>query len=293
MRHVLAVMLVLLAGLAGCSWTGRPFGRGAPPAEVARRPADGTAGAEAIFLDVALVRRPRGDRYINADLWEQGDEQGLHEDVKPALAANGLRVCQIGGLLPGGLQGLLASPRSCPEPRRLRAAPGEVTPVQVGPTRPKVACRVTLDGESRDVDVEQARCVFAVVPTLEEEKRIRLRFTPIVRHGKTRMKPHVSRDANGALSWAVEPSEPAEEFAPLRWELTVGPGEYVVIGTQSDRAGTLGHAFFLPEAQRGTQHLLVLRATRVPVGQGPNEAMGMVPPLAAQAAGLTARGSGR
>ena len=88
-------------------------------------------------------------------------------------------------------------------------------------------------------------------------------------------------------------AEPVEEFAPLRWELSIGPGEYILIGSEASRAGTLGHAYFLPAAEQATQYLLVLRALRVPAGPGANEATGVAPPLAAQAAGLMARGSGR
>ena len=41
----------------------------------------------------------------------------------------------------------------------------------------------------------------------------------------------------------VEPV--AEKIADLGWEVTMAPGEYLVIGAREDRPGTLGHQAFV------------------------------------------------
>jgi hypothetical protein len=127
------------------------------------------------------------------------------------------------------------------------------------------------------------------VPALDGENRLHLTFRPRIRHGKARLETHVARDPDGLLRWTREAREPIEDFNHLRWEVTVGTEEYVVIGARLDHPDTLGTAYFLPEGIRGgTQKLLVLRATLVRSGEGPVSQV----PLALQAS-LTARGSRR
>jgi hypothetical protein len=291
MRHLQAVVLGLATGVAGCCFTGSS-GRDRSVPDVARPTADAPNG-ELVYLDVGLVEYPRGDRFLDRDLWELGDEQGVNLEVKPVLEENGLRVCRFGGMLPARLEGLLRSPRSCPDPRRLRGEPGKPTVLAVGPRRP--SCSVQLAGAAgrRRVELENAQCLLEVVPALEEDTRVRLRCTPQIRHGKERMTPLVEKAPEGPLRWAMEARAPVEVFPQLRWECTLGPKEFVVLGTQPDRPGTLGRCFFLPEGGGQKHLLLVLRASRVLIGQPVDESLKQAPPIAMQAAWTSARGSSR
>jgi hypothetical protein len=284
MRLLLATMLALMS-FSGCCVL--PHRDPISPKHEARHPPRGSPGADTVFLDVAVVERPAGDPFLDREVWEAGDEQGVELEIKPALEENGLRVCQF-GLLPDRLQALLASPRTCAEPRRLHGEPDRPIPVALGQPRWRCEFAVRLSEESKPVALSQARCEFEVLPIPEEDGRIRLRFTPRVKHGQARIQPKVARDPDGQLRWAVEPLEPTEEFAGLRFELCVGPGEYVAVGTRSDQPGTLGHAFFMPGGEQPRQSLLMLRATRVTAGE---EASSYAPPLAWQASWLSARGS--
>src|SRR5262249_19234440 len=159
-------------------------------------------------------------------------EQGVDLELKPLLEANGLRVGEF-GVLPDKLQTLLASPRWCPAPRRYRNEPDKSTPLQVGPVRE--TCSFTLsrggDGKPRTLTFEQPRGEFDVLATLEDEPRIRLRFTPRVKHGRPRRQPQAVSDPGGELRWSIESAEPTEELTDLRFELTIGNGEYVAVGT--------------------------------------------------------------
>jgi hypothetical protein len=245
---------------------------------------------EMVYLNVALIERPLGDPFLDREVWEAGDEQGIEPlELKSALEKNGLRVCQF-GLLPDRLQALLSSPRFCPNPRRLRVEPQKPATVHVGASRPASTFTVHLGSEPQSLSLRQARFEFAVVPLPEEEGRVRLRFTPRVRHGRPRMQHQVARDPDGQLRWAVEPTEPTEEFADLCFEVVVGSGEFVAIGPWPGCEGTLGHACFVPEGQK-VQHLLVLRAGQV--APGGEESAGYSAPLAVQASRTTARGSSR
>lgn len=292
MRHLQAVVLALASAAVGCcglpGWLGgrhHPTGPAGDPQPVveARRPADASA-RQAVLLDVALVERPRGDAFLEGELWELGNEQGVDLETKPLLEENGLRVGQIGGILPARLQALVTSPHSCPEPtRRLRADAEQGTQVQVGGSRARLTFAVQQGADRRAVELANAVCFLDVTPTPDGERRVRLRFTPRVRHGKAAFQPRVARDPGGALRWDVEAREPVEEFPALSWELTVGPDEYVLIGPRLDRPDTLGAAYFLGQSERGpVQKLLVLRA--VPLADpSPDDTLQGAPPLALQA----------
>ncbi len=199
------------------------------------------------------------------------------------LEENGLRVCLVGRLMPARLQALLWSPRSCPDPRRLHGQPGQPIFVPVGPSRSACSFHLRAGSSSRAVQVRDARCVFGVVATAEEEGRLRLRFTPHLRHGKPSLQRHVARDPDGQLRWAVEPCEKVEEFDALRFELTVAADESVVLGGSFEQPGTPGHCFFVWGDGRPRQHLLVLRASRAQAGPATDEAAPLATPLALQA----------
>src|SRR5262249_53023775 len=129
MRRLLVGVMVLALGVTGCCFFGdRP---GGPRTEVVHRPANLAPAGDYVFVDVAVVERPYGDHFLDQEVWEGGDEQGYLE-TKALLEENGLRVCQLGGVVPAGLQALL-SPRYCPDPRRLHGEPGKPIVLTVGP----------------------------------------------------------------------------------------------------------------------------------------------------------------
>lgn len=284
MRQLQPVVFALLLGSGCCNLPN--WSRDRPAVQVARH-TTATPG-QVIVLDVALIHRPRGDTFLAHELWDLGNEQGVDLESKPMLQENGLRVGQIAGLLPARLQALLTSPRSCPDPRRLRADPDHPTPVQIGSAQPQLAFQVRQRGVPRAVELSDAQCYLEVVPTIESDRRLRLRFTPRIRHGKAQMQPRVERDSDGALSWAVKASEPVEEFIALSWELTVGHGEYVLIGSRDVSGDTLGEAYFASD-KANVQKLLVLRASLL-AEQAVDEHISRSPPLALQAT-WTARGT--
>jgi hypothetical protein len=293
MRHVQAAVLALAAAVFGGCATDKG-GHDHLLVQARGESPDVQAAGDVVYLDVALIEQPFGDRFLNRDVWDVGDEQGVNLELKPLLEDNGLRICQIGGLMPPRLHSLIASPRSCPEPRRLRAEPGKPTLVAIGPARSHAVFRLAGQAGTRSWHFEEAHCQLEVVPTLEDDQRIRLRFTPQVRHGPARVAPRVEKDPDGPLRWAMEAREAVEEFPQLRWESVLAPNEFVVIGAHLDHPGTIGPCLFLPEeSPPRKQWLLVLRASHVLYGLPKDETLRQVPPIAMQAAWTSARGSER
>jgi hypothetical protein len=287
MRQVLAWALAIVAG-AGCLTTGadqRPASRGA----AAPLPA-GSGGEEMVQIQVAVIERPTGDAYLNGGVWELGDEQCVCLERRPALEANGFRVAQLGGILPAQLQGLLSSPRSCPSPRRLLVPISTPQPLLLGSPRPSCGFQVHREGQAEDVKLETgAQCVLLLTVRPAEAGRLRLQFTPQVRHGRAEIRPEAVRDANGALRWQMEARQAEAAYPDLGWDLAVDAAGYVVIGTRLEKTDALGQRFFLAdEPGPRSQRLLVLRCARTS-GQALDEDLRKAPPLALQAAWAPAR----
>jgi hypothetical protein len=293
MRLRLALLLGVLSGVCGgCISTEAE--NVSSPFQVAHSQ-EIEVGPDEIQLDVAVVERPYGDRFLNFGLWELADEQGINLERKAVLEDNGFRVCQIGGLPPAEMQGLLTSKRSCPDPRRLRTGVGMATTLLMGPTWPICGFRLAAEGAaSRDVEYENAQCLLDVVATLAEDNRINLKFTPRVRHGQPSRVPQAQKDESGALIWQVDGKQPEDVFPELAWELKVASGDYVVVGARLNEPDGMALCLFVPPGDRNLkQKILVVRAARSAQSARAEKRSNAAPPLALQAALPTARGASR
>lgn len=292
MRQAQALGLVLLIGLtAGCISDG--VKRSAARFNPLRGLAAGPVGADVVQLDVALVERPLGDRYLNGELWDLADEQAVSFEKKAALDDNGFRIGLIGGMPPAGLQALLTSERSCANPRRIRLHAGNPTPVVLAPTLQHCRFELHEAAQTTAVKLEQAQCLFQVVPILSEKGKTTLRFTPHINHGETTLAPRPLQEPSGTRRWELQAEQPGETYAKLSWEITLAPNEYVVVGTRLDRDDTLGQrCFLLTDGPTPTQRLLVIRTCRPETDTAPRDAtLGKAPPLALQAGWTRARGT--
>lgn len=289
MRPLQAVLLALLTGwLAGCLPARSESGG---MLSVSRRPVVGNANGDVVHLDIAVIERPVGDRYLNRALWDLADEQVIGLERKPAVEDNGFRVGTIGGMLPSDLLALLTSERSCINPHRVRLRAGNSTPVVVGPTWRQCRFELRPEGRVTPVELDNAVCTFDVVPRLSDEGKIALRFTPVIKHGETRLEPRAIRDPSGEHRWDLRAEQPAETYAALSWEVAITPGEFLVIGTRLDGPDTIGHRYFLhTETTARIQRMLVLRAGRS-LEEVPSAEIGSrnAAPLALQAGWQSAR----
>jgi hypothetical protein len=290
MGRWLAAMVALGCGaLIGCLSTKTQHTtarlHGPPPAAV--------VGEDVVYLDVFVIERPLGDAFLNRELWSEADEQAVHADGEPgvslerkmALEKNGFRAGLLGGALPPTkLQDLLASQRSC-QGNRIQRHAGHETKIALGSVWPHCCCRLAREEQTTAVDFEKGQCLLQVTPELADEGRVRLRFTPHIKHGDVRMEFVPVRGDDGLMRWGMQERQPEEAYSWLDWTLSVAPNEYVVIGAQLGSGDTLGEQFFLSgEDNPGVQRLLVLRATHVPTPAEPIEAnLSRTAPLALQA----------
>ncbi len=292
----LAVFLVLAAGALGGCFAGnkdRSTARSLGP------PMAGVVGEDVVYVDVAIIERTLGDTFLNQELWNEADEEVVHIDSEPAvslerktaLEKNGFRVGQVGGLLPSKLHDLLISERSC-QTRRIELHSGHETILACGPPWPECHYRLNHDDRFESIQRDKARCEIEVVPTLAEEGRIRLHFTPRIKHGEVKAAFVPIQESDGQRRWDRQEDQTEEEYSWLGWTLSLVPNEYVVIGAIVEKGDTLGEQFFLTREEDHpiVQRLLVLRATHVPTPA--QEKLGRCPPLALRASLITARGRG-
>jgi hypothetical protein len=292
MRQARAVLIVLVAAVpAGCFTPSaeRSARAGADESDPFSRP----LGANVVQMDVAVLERPAGDDFLNRGLWELADEQAVSLERKAEVEDNGFRVCAVGGVPSAGLQALLTSPRSNPDPHRFQVPSGKSVPVTLSADCPYCWFRVHADDTDRSLELKDACCCIDVVPTLTDDGRVCLRFTPRIKHGSTAVRFTPQKDPSGALHWERSDQQAEELFDRLAWDVTVAPGEFVVVGTRSDRPATLGQACFLPVSDGPrVQRLLVIRTARAAADQPAVVEPGPSAPLALRAALQTARGTG-
>lgn len=289
-RCLIVAIALALTTLAGCaSDRDRPA-----TARLHAPPPAGPVGEDVVFLDVAIIERAPGDEFLNHDLWLEADEQAIRgEDGEQAvslerktvLEKNGFRAGQVGGLLPPAkLQDLLLSKRYC-DAHRIQLHAGKETIVSLGPLQPHCRCRVIHDEQTETVDLHNAQCQLTITPTLAEDDRLHLLFTPHIKHGETKTVYTSQRDAAGMLRWGRQEQQPDEVYPWMSWTLIVTANEYVVIGAILENGDRLGERFFLSTSEQGSvQRLLVIRAAHVPTeaARG-DEKMSRSPPLALRA----------
>lgn len=296
MRHCRVLLLALTAGaLAGCA-TDKPLSSTSwrqrfQPFQAA------DSDCDTVRMELALLEVPVGDRSVNGSLWTFIDEQVIALEKKDTLESNGFRIGLAGATPPDELRELIESERTCPGARRIEMHAGkEGKLLELGP--PRERCRFDLpQGEQpATVELKKGQCCLLVVPTLTEDGRTRLTFTPQVKHAARDLMPW--RPKSDRSGWTRQDQEAIESYAALSWEVTLSPGQYVLVGARNDRPGTLGHTCFVrTDEPTPVQRLLVLRTARPPAiaefttaDFGSDGNTTRPPPLALHVNGDTARG---
>lgn len=273
---------VLGALVGGCVTTRLPQApppRRAETAVAARPDAD-----DRVVIDVAMLERAVGDFYLNSRLWEAADEQMIPPERRAGIEDNGLRLGLIGGTLPTELQDLIASKRTCPDPRRIQTHAGTSTTLPLGTTLPECQFILHEDGKATTASLQQADGILRVTPTFGDGGRIRLQVMPEVMHGGTTLMPRPAADRSG---WELHQHRPAESYPSAGWDVMLAPGQYLLVGGRFDRPNTLGHRMFIRPEPNPVQYLMLIRAARLqparPTGAESDGGSQAIPSLARQA----------
>ena len=118
---------------------------------------------------------------------------------------------------------------------------------------PVLVCNASgVTGEYYD----QAQGLIVVTPHLEADRRVRLELAPELRYGenKSRIVPI------GQAGFRMDHGRSRQAFDDLALQVTLLPGQMVVLGSLTNKPGSLGHYFFTREADgKLEQKLVVIR----------------------------------
>ena len=260
------ILLALLA-LAGCS---APLQKGKSPLLPTQMSSDSVA------LDIFFVRYPFGDPTVNEKLWEEIDEQHFPPDLRERLARNGFRIGLVGGQMPMELSKLMelsnkpaASAAAAevkvdelePKPRvmrqhlQLRAGhPGEIIASAV---YPELTVLINESGQLCGQTYSQAQGIFVVKSLPQPDGWVRLELVPQLYYGQPRQ-----RWVGGQGMQYLEPSRPKRVFDDMKFAADLAPGGMLVLGSLTERPGSLGHHFFTEKEERAEQKLLIIRLSQ-------------------------------
>lgn len=250
-----ACAVVLAVAAAGCLDLGGPrVDALRPPPPAASLP---PAMPDGLYVESVLLERPLGDPVLDQELWAGGAAVPPH--VRALLAENGLRAAVLGGTPPPAFQRLLeSSDAHAGRGQSFANRRDEVVPT-AGPTDPcSFSVLPALSGARATFDLQKARGGVRVRPERTPDGRVSVRCEPQVQHGER--EDHIRPTADGT-TFTVQGEVPLERFASLGFDVTLGPDDYLLIGSPATASDTLGAVLFTADANgRPRQRVLVLRA---------------------------------
>jgi len=248
-------MPILFASLPGCLWPGQ-----GEPSNWMKQFKNQVLSPDHALIEFAMIEQPRGDDYINEHLWKHAAELIFTPEKRGMLDDNGFRVGQLVGSPPHDLQQLLLSPRACSNPQALIFPTGKTTPIYFPASEPELAYEFVQGTQRTEVVLHQPRHCIDLTARFDSEGRTVLTFTPKVEHGGPGLPFHAAPERH---TFELRPGKTAKEHAELRWEVTLGPNQYLFIGGRLDRDKTLGQAAFTQmDGDKEIQRLLVVRNCR-------------------------------
>ncbi|MGF1583322.1 MAG: hypothetical protein ACFCD0_28720 [Gemmataceae bacterium] len=224
-----------------------------------------------VRLEVALVETRVADPYLNTEVWQYTDdlvtELDHHQEPiegdgirKELLEENGLRVGQVIGPVPSKLQTMLTSDRCSINPRAFYLPVGKEDHLYLGAFRPKCRYEVLEGGELKKFELDHGQYRLAVVASLTEDGKTRLKLTPEVIYGD--VKKNI-RPAKNRVGWSLVYERPCQKHPDLSWEVDLASGKYLLIGGVFEKEGSFGReAFVHLHPVYPVQRLLVIRTTR-------------------------------
>jgi len=267
--------ILMLVPTVGChAWKQDP-----PLGKSPLRPA--VPSHDSVTLEIWTVRLPLGESQPSDTVWNEIDEQQIPTHVRRELKRNGLRVGVVSASVPNSLARMLELTDTPPEANAvwqeidLQASPNitrrvvqlrEGGTVEITPTS-TVYDELHLlhheDGTVRGRSYSDAQAVFNMQVTLNGDGSVRLQWTPELHYGPAQQKI----SSRGGDAARYETNRAKEVYEKLRASASISPGVMLLLGSEVDRSGSLGHYFFSEDSPDGPQQrLLLVRLARSPPG---------------------------
>jgi hypothetical protein len=239
-----------------------------------------TPDPDSAILEYVIVERTAGGEDVNRRVWDRIDEQLFPFETRTVLEDAGLRVGTASESTPGPLRKMIEDPRTG-RGHRFRSFPlDKPAPLLVSGALPRAVFSLPApDGHRIGFNHDQTALGFEITVRDAADGKV---FVKLVPHAKYR-EPHQLLPTEGG-----ERDQGTESFPAAGIEVALSPTEYLVIGTDSYREGTFGHAALTgPKEDRVVQRLLVLRASRTKSEHGTAtvgpDSQVVAPPLVSQA----------
>lgn len=269
-RRFIASSLSL--GCTGCQFvrlgigdpeTVKSVGEALKATKIGAHPLD---GPKRVAMKIAILQAPLRDSVIDQSIWGTADDQVISSDLQQTLRNNGLKVALLRSSLPMDVEELLK--RSGPagqqvEPLKVNQPINEPTKIAAGEKRAECSILMDTGGKVQGKSYRQVSGFLRIAGQSITESGIVLKIVPELHHGD------ISSNFASATS-AVSPFEPAqltirsgqkeELIRELTTEVPVEPSQYLVIGLDTEREGSLG--WFLltdpPTSDQDTRQRLIL-----------------------------------
>jgi hypothetical protein len=222
-----------------------------------------TAARDKIVVRSVLLERPTGDPYLATELWET-TLKPLPPETAALLAENGLRVGTFPSNAPAELLERINAGDGTVRPHESTANLGEAKVLPVNGPVPHARFQIFDDigAAPKSIEFENGQFGFAMTGMAADGGKLKLAFEPKAQHGQRQGWFRPTLDGTG---FARHEQKELDRFPKLQFEVTVRPGEYLVIGPTERPADRAGGAWFVADANGGSRmRILVVRAWRGP-----------------------------
>jgi len=203
-----------------------------------------TPGPDCLHVQTTFIEQPAGDAYLNKGLWAAIGKPLPHE-LTTLLARNGIRVGVITGNPPGEFDRLISSEHTTVSPTFRTMQPGKPKVIAInGPiARVEYSAVTSFTADPTPTTGNDAECALSLTAWPADNNRVRLVCELLVQHGDR--QSWIAPTTDGT-AFTRQERKNLETFPTLSWEITLSPGDYLVVGATDNPVGTLGQAFFFP-----------------------------------------------
>lgn len=268
-----SLILAMMATLVGCDLTQPGLRKDSLP------PMIGSAGRlispKRNALQMKIASRPIEDEVLGETLWNAADVQSIGDEVRQALAANGLRAAVITGELPTQVQAVLdAPPPNRIDPMTVVLNDGDGLGVPVGTNTAQIELMFNRQGKVAGKSFQDANGQLRISANQVGDDRVKIRITPELHHGPVRQGWQAA-PGGGTFAphqFVSKSGQTEESFRDLAVELSLRPGQVAIISSVPERQSNLGSFMFTAQdgtSDRTLRKVLFIWAARAELGSPP------------------------
>jgi hypothetical protein len=239
--------------------------------------------ADSVKMEIIWARVPVGDGARTDQAWSSIDETRIDPAVRRELANNGLRAGVISGKLPEAIARALNHGEE--DAANSATITGESTDlsadaavhgrirqlprhqrmeIQASEVFASMPLLVSGGKELSGHTYEHAQAIYALNVDPQPDSTTIVELTPELHHGAPRMQ---WTTGEGSLSGVLHqaPLREREVFQQMRLQVSLSPGDMLVLTSLPNASSRLGHYFHTTESANGPQQKLILiRVAEVP-----------------------------